>query len=57
MAFALVSSGEHDVADIVADWIYCVAVYAAIEWAARGWEQRRAPAPAWEPEPAPVRGG
>ena len=30
MAFALVYTGEHYVADIVAGWIYCVVVYVAI---------------------------
>jgi membrane-associated phospholipid phosphatase len=44
MAFALVYTGEHYVADIVAGWIYCVVVYVAIEWAITRWERRREPA-------------
>ena len=31
MAFALVYSGEHYVADILLGWVYTVAVYAAVE--------------------------
>ncbi len=34
MAFALVYTGEHYVVDIVAGWVYCIGVYAVIEWAA-----------------------
>jgi hypothetical protein len=41
MAFALVYSGEHYVCDIVAGWIYCVAVYWAVERGARAWSLRR----------------
>jgi len=54
MAFALVYTGEHYVADIVAGWIYCVAVYAAIEWATARWERRRAAKRVWQPETASV---
>lgn len=50
MAFALVYSGEHYVSDIVLGWIYCVAVYAAVEKGFALLEARRARAPA-EPEP------
>ena len=31
MAFALVYTGEHYVVDVLAGWIYCIAVYAAVE--------------------------
>jgi hypothetical protein len=31
MAFALVYTGEHFVVDVLAGWIYCIAVYAAAE--------------------------
>jgi len=41
MAFALIYTGEHYLADIVLGWIYCVAVYAAVEWALRRRRQRR----------------
>jgi hypothetical protein len=34
MAFALVYSGEHYVIDIVLGWVYCVAIYFAVERAA-----------------------
>jgi hypothetical protein len=34
MAFALVYTGEHYVVDIVAGWLYCIGVYAAVEWVA-----------------------
>jgi membrane-associated phospholipid phosphatase len=34
MAFALVYTGEHYVVDVLAGWIYCIAVYAAVEWVA-----------------------
>jgi hypothetical protein len=34
MAFALVYSGEHYLVDVLLGWVYCVAVYAAVEWAA-----------------------
>jgi membrane-associated phospholipid phosphatase len=34
MAFALVYTGEHYVVDVVAGWIYCVAVYFTVEWVA-----------------------
>ncbi len=43
MAFALVYSGEHYVTDILLGWIYCVAVYFAIEWALG--RRKRAPEP------------
>jgi hypothetical protein len=31
MAFALVYTGEHYFVDVLAGWIYCIAVYAAVE--------------------------
>ena len=34
MAFALVYTGEHYVVDVIAGWVYCFAVYAAVEWVA-----------------------
>jgi membrane-associated phospholipid phosphatase len=34
MAFALVYMGEHYVVDILAGWIYCLGVYAVVEWLA-----------------------
>jgi membrane-associated phospholipid phosphatase len=34
MAFALVYTGEHYVVDVLAGWLYCIAVYAAVEWVA-----------------------
>ena len=62
MAFALIYTGEHYLTDIVFGWIYCLAVYAAVEWAlGRRWRrrdaERRAVQPAepgggYEPEPA-----
>jgi len=45
MALALVYSGEHYVCEIVLGWIYCVAVYAAVEWGIAALAaRRRAPA-------------
>jgi len=41
MAFALVYSGEHYVVDVLLGWLYCVAVYLAVErLAARGPHRR-----------------
>jgi hypothetical protein len=57
MAFALVYTGEHYVSDIVLGWLYCIVVYAAVEWAFGRLEARRAaaaPAPDREPEPEPA---
>ena len=34
MAFALVYSGEHYVVDVLLGWLYCIAIYFAVEWAA-----------------------
>jgi hypothetical protein len=42
MAFAIVYTGEHYVADVLLGWIYAVASFAAIRWAARRLEARAA---------------
>lgn len=42
MAFAIVYTGEHYVADVLLGWIYAVASFAAIRWIARRLEARRA---------------
>jgi hypothetical protein len=42
MAFAIVYTGEHYVADVLLGWIYAVASFAAIQWIARRLEARRA---------------
>lgn len=55
MAFALVYTGEHYVADIVAGWVYCAAVYAAVEWVAGRLARRRRKREAWTVEPAGAR--
>jgi membrane-associated phospholipid phosphatase len=45
MAFTLVYSGEHYVADIIVGWLYAAAVFAGVGWARRRRARRR-------PEPA-----
>jgi hypothetical protein len=50
MAFALIYTGEHYLADIVLGWIYCLAVYVAVEWGLARWSRR-------EPRPASERAG
>jgi hypothetical protein len=42
MAFAIVYTGEHYVADVLLGWIYAVASFVAIRWVARRLEARRA---------------
>jgi membrane-associated phospholipid phosphatase len=48
MAFTLVYSGEHYVADILLGWLYAAGTVAAVNWARRRRGQRR---PAEEPPP------
>jgi membrane-associated phospholipid phosphatase len=40
MTFALVYSGEHYVVDVLAGWLYAVAVYFGIEWAIERYQSR-----------------
>jgi membrane-associated phospholipid phosphatase len=46
MAFALVYTAEHYVADVLAGWVYAAIAYAAVDWALA---RREAPAPALAP--------
>jgi membrane-associated phospholipid phosphatase len=47
MAFTLVYSGEHYVADILIGWLYAGGAFAVVSWAGRRRARRR-------PEPAPA---
>jgi membrane-associated phospholipid phosphatase len=51
MAFTLVYSGEHYVADIIIGWLYAAAVVAGVGWVRRRRAEGR-PLP-WPPRPAP----
>jgi membrane-associated phospholipid phosphatase len=53
MAFTLVYTGEHYVADIVIGWVYAAAVFAAVSWARRRRARRRSPPAHVGPLPEP----
>jgi membrane-associated phospholipid phosphatase len=53
MAFTLVYSGEHYVADIVVGWLYAAAVFAGVSWARRRRARRRPPPTPPRPAPGP----
>lgn len=52
MAFTLVYSGEHYVADVVVGWLYAAATFAGVGWARRRRARRRAPPALLRPGPA-----